>query len=223
MTPEALPEIAKTDGASVRRRIRPKRLGRERGVALVLVLGALTILAVMLTDFQDETSAELGSALSTRDSIKAEYAARSALQLSRLLIAAEPTIRKGLAIFFIASGGAPPQIPVWDFADQVLGAFNDAAGLQKFALASVSMDQGKKLGIQGAGFDIDIIDEDSKIDLNTVWRSAHPNTTRGADPWAHRPSSVRSAVHVARRGRPILGPLCTVGASSIGSTRTRTQ
>jgi general secretion pathway protein K len=181
MTPEALPEVEESRGAAVPRRRRRKRLGRERGVALVLVLGALTILAVMLTDFQDETSAELGSALSTRDSIKAEYAARSALQLSRLLIAAEPTIRKGLAIFFIASGGAPPQIPVWDFADQVLGAFNDAAGLQKFAaLASVSMDQGKKLGIEGAGFDIDIIDEDSKIDLNTAWKDPLTQTRLAA-------------------------------------------
>ena len=87
MSPDAAPEVTSEPVPAGRRR-RARKLRRERGVALVLVLGALTILAVMLTDFQDETSAELGSALSTRDSIKAEYAARSALQLSRLLIAA---------------------------------------------------------------------------------------------------------------------------------------
>jgi general secretion pathway protein K len=152
------------------RRLRKKRK-RERGVALVLVLGALTILAVMLTDFQDETSAELGSALSARDGLKAEYAARSAISLSRLLIAAEPSIRKAIAPMFMLMGGAPPQIPVWQFADQVLGAFNDASGLQRFsALASVNMEKGKKLGMEGAGFDIEIIDEDSKINLNNAWR-----------------------------------------------------
>jgi general secretion pathway protein K len=147
---------------------RKKKPSRERGVALILVLGALTILAVMLTDFQDETSAELGSALSARDGLRAEYAARSAISLSRLLIAAEPTIRKSVAIFFIGNAGGPPQIPVWQFADQILGAFNDTGGQAKFsALASVNMEKSKKLGMEGAGFDVEIIDEDAKINLNS--------------------------------------------------------
>jgi len=160
------------DGGLPAVRSRPRRKRRrERGVALVLVLGALTILTVMLADFQDEASSELGSALSARDSVRAEYAARSAVQLARLLIASEPTIRKGLAPLFFLTGGSPPQIPVWLFADQVLGAFNDQAGMAKFqALAGVQMDKGKKLGIEGASFDVDIIDEDSKINLNSAWR-----------------------------------------------------
>ena len=150
---------------------RARKRSRERGVALVLVLGALTILTVMLTDFQDNTSAELGSALSARDSLKAEYEARSAISLSRLLIASEPTIRKVMAPLFMMMGSAPPQIPVWEFSDQVLGAFNDKAGAMKFsALASVSLDKGKNLGLEGAGFEIDIIDEDSKINLNSPVR-----------------------------------------------------
>ena len=162
-------------------RVKARRRRQERGVALVLVLGALTILAVMLTDFQDETSAELGSALSARDSLRAEYAARSAIQLSRLLIASEPTIRKGLAPLLMLLGGSPPQIPVWQFGDQILGAFNDASGAEKFAaLAGVQMDKGKKLGIEGAGFDIDIIDEDSKINLNSAWRDPLTQTRLAA-------------------------------------------
>lgn len=163
-----------------RRRLRLKKK-RERGIALVLVLGALTILAVMLTDFQDETSAELGSALSARDGLKAEYAARSAISLSRLLIAAEPTIRKAIAPLFMLMGGPPPQIPVWQFADQVLGAFNDSSGMLKFSqLASVNLEKGKKLGMEGAGFDIEIIDEDAKIDLNNAWRDPLTQTRLAA-------------------------------------------
>jgi general secretion pathway protein K len=169
-----------TDGPGLA--LRPRTRRRERGVALILVLAALTILTVMLTDFQDQTSSELGSALSARDSLKAEYAARSAIALSRLLIASEPTIRKGLAPLFMLMGGAPPQIPVWQFADKVLGAFNDKAGLERFAaLASVSMDKGKKLGIEGAGFDIEILDEDSKINLNAAWRDPLTQTRLAAE------------------------------------------
>ena len=44
-------------------------------MALILVLGALTVLTVMLTEFQDESSAELGSAVAERDAVKAENGA----------------------------------------------------------------------------------------------------------------------------------------------------
>jgi len=144
---------------------------RERGVAIILVLSALTILAVMLAEFQDETSAELGSALSQRDAVKAEYAARSAVNLSRLLIASEPTIRKALAPLFLLMKQGPPQIPVWEFSDQVLGAFNDESGAEAFlSLAGVNVKEGKNLGLEGAGFEVKVVDEDSKVNVNVPAR-----------------------------------------------------
>ncbi len=150
---------------------RPRRRQPRRGVAIVLVLSALTILAVMLAEFQDETSAELGSALSQRDALKAEYAAKSSVNLSRLLIASEPTIRKALAPLFLLMKQGPPQIPVWEFADRVLGAFNDSEGNESFlSLAGVSISEGKNLGLDGAGFEIRIVDEDAKVNINTPAR-----------------------------------------------------
>jgi general secretion pathway protein K len=132
-----------------------------------MVLGALAILTVMLTEFQDETSAEFGSALSERDAIKAEYAARSAINLTRLLIAAEPTIRKPLEPIMMLLMQAPTQIPVWEHAPKVLDAFNDAAGVQAFAsLAGFSAGDAKNLGLPGASFEIEVVDEDSKLNVN---------------------------------------------------------
>ncbi|HEY3254479.1 MAG TPA: type II secretion system protein GspK, partial [Polyangiaceae bacterium] len=70
--------------AEIRPRTRGKRARalakrrRRRGMALILVLAALTVLTVMLTEIQDESSAEFGSALSARDALVAEYAAKSA-------------------------------------------------------------------------------------------------------------------------------------------------
>lgn len=152
-----------------RRSVRRRR--EERGVAIVLVLSALTILAVMLAEFQDETSAELGSALSQRDALKAEYAAKSSLNLSRLLIASEPTIRKAIAPLFLLMKQAPPQIPVWEFADRVLGAFNDSEGAEGFlSLSGMAIGEGKNLGLEGAGFEIKIVDEDAKVNVNTPAR-----------------------------------------------------
>src|SRR5688572_9125028 len=118
--------FAKAPATAAGRRVRARRRAgrrRRRGMALIMVLAALTVLTVMLTEIQDESSAELGSALSARDALVAEYAAKSAVNLSRLLIAAEPTIRQPLA-FLLGN----TQIPVWAFADSVLGAFNDTTG-----------------------------------------------------------------------------------------------
>ncbi len=160
--------------ASRRARARLARLRRKRrGVALILVLAALTVLTVMLTEIQDESSAEFGSALAARDALVAEYAAKSATNLSRLLIAAEPTIRKSLTVVFALVGG-PRQIPVWQYADRILGAFNDQDGADSFQLlAGVDPKLGKNLGFPGAGFRLQIVDEDSKINLNAA---AHGDT-----------------------------------------------
>jgi len=149
-------------------RPRPSKRRRQRGVALVMVLSALTILAVMLTEFQQETSAELGSVMSERDAVQAEYAARSAIALSRLLLASEPTIRKPLS-FLLQNA----QIPVWQHADLILGAFNDEKSVRDFgALIGGRMERTKALGIPGASFEVNIVDEDSKINLNAASRGA---------------------------------------------------
>jgi len=143
----------------------------QRGIAIILVMGAITIMAIMLVEMQDDTAADLSSAISERDALKAEYAAKSAINLSRLLIAAEPTIRKTLAPLFLMMRQTPPQIPIWEFADQVLGAFSDTEGVDRFrGLAPVDMSQARNLGLEGAGFEVVVIDEDSKLNLNVAAR-----------------------------------------------------
>jgi general secretion pathway protein K len=169
------PTAQRTTGARAAA-LRKRR--QRRGMALILVLAALTVLTVMLTEVQDESSAEFGSALSARDALVAEYAAKSAVNLSRLLIAAEPTIRRSLTLVFALVGG-PRQIPVWTFADQILGAFNDSDAAEGFAsLAGVDPKLGKNLGFKGAGFELAIVDEDSKINFNVAARGDAFSQTR---------------------------------------------
>ncbi len=150
-------------------RERTRRIRKRRGVALILVLGALVILTVFVTQLQEQTSAALSAALAERDSLKAEYTARSAVNLSRMLVATEPGIRRMISPIFMAMGKAPPQIPVWAFSDLILGPFNDPAGAETFnRTAGVDPLTGKNLGLAGGHFDLKIVDEDSKINANAV-------------------------------------------------------
>jgi general secretion pathway protein K len=152
---------------SARARARAKKRKKEAGIALVMVMGAIAILTVMLAEFQDETSAELAAASAERDSLQAEYMARSAVNLSRLLIATEPTMRKAIAPMFQLMKRTPPQLPVWEFSDRLLGAFNDAESSKDFAsTVGLDMSQSKNLGMQGGKYELVIVDEDSKINVN---------------------------------------------------------
>jgi general secretion pathway protein K len=154
----------------VRRQARAER-AKQRGVALVIVLAAISIMTVLLAELQDEASSEAAAAISDRDALKAEYVARSAVNLARLLISIEPTIRSVIGPIMMMLTGGSTQIPVWEFADQVLGAFNDVSGTQSFSsLTGVDSSLGRNLGMKGAKFELQIIDEDSKINVNIAAR-----------------------------------------------------
>ena len=140
--------------------------GTERGIALVMVMGAIAILTVMLAEFQDETSAELAAATAQRDGIQAEYSARSSVNLARLLIASEPTMRKAIAPLFMMKKN-PPQLPLWSFSDRILGIFNDPeSSAGSAASLGINVLQGKNIGLPSGAWELQIVDEDSKINFN---------------------------------------------------------
>jgi general secretion pathway protein K len=148
---------------------RAKARGRKRrGVALIMVLGTLVILTVLVTQLHESSISTLSAALADRDSLKAEYHARSAVNLSRLLIATEPMVRRAVdPMFQMAMKSSAPQIPVWRYTGMVLGPFNDAEGGEDFRQAAkVAPDGGKNLGLSGGKFEIKIVDEDAKINVN---------------------------------------------------------
>ena len=97
---------------------------REAGIALIIAMTAIAILAVMLADMHESTTTAYMVATTERDSLRAEYAARSGLNLTRLLISQEPAIRALVApIYQMMIGRPPPMIPIWMYADSILRPF----------------------------------------------------------------------------------------------------
>jgi general secretion pathway protein K len=153
--------------ALMRARERQKRRVRERGIAIIMVVAAISVLTVMLAQFQDDTSAAVASATADRDSVKGEYMAKSAVNLARLLVAMEPTVRAAISPLYMLMKSKPPQLPVWEFSDKLLAAFNDQDSLKDFGTTlGVDLKLGKNLGLVGGKFELVIVDEDAKIDVN---------------------------------------------------------
>jgi general secretion pathway protein K len=146
-----------------------RRLARrsQRGIALIMVLGAVSVLTVVLAEFQDEAGAEVAAANADRDAVQAEYLARSAINLTRLVIATEPIVRRTVAPMFQMMRRTPPQLPIWEYADRILAAFNDSAATKEFASSvGIDLSQAKNLGLEGGRFEVKVVDEDAKIDAN---------------------------------------------------------
>jgi general secretion pathway protein K len=135
-----------------------------------MVLGAIAVLTVLLAEFQTDTTADVSAAISDRDSVQAEFMARSALNLSRLIIAAEPTVRQSIMPLFMLMKKSPPQIPLWEYTDQLLAPFNDSESAKGFAgTVGIDLSLGKNLGLQGGRFEVVIVDEDAKINVNQAY------------------------------------------------------
>ncbi len=149
---------------------RARQRKSERGIALIMVLGAIAVLTVLLAEFQTDTSTDVSAAITDRDSVQAEYMARSAVNLARLLIAAEPTVRQSIMPLFALMKKSPPQIPLWEYSDQLLAPFNDQEAAKGFAgTVGIDLSLGKNLGLSGGRFELVIVDEDAKINVNQAF------------------------------------------------------
>jgi general secretion pathway protein K len=79
----------------------------------------------------------------------------------------EPTLRQAIAPLFAFMKRTPPQLPIWEFSSRLLAPFNDKAAADEFAAAmKVTFGTGKNLGLPNGRFELEIVDEDAKINVN---------------------------------------------------------
>ncbi|MGE0791430.1 MAG: general secretion pathway protein GspK [Sandaracinaceae bacterium] len=142
--------------------------GRERGIALVLTLVTISVLAVVLADMHQATATSFALATTQRDRLQAEYMARSGINLTRMLIANEEPIRQAIAPIYRAMlQRDPPQLPVWSYANSVLEPFcNYEAAQANRELSGVDYSAANGLGETGGTCAITAFAENSKLNLN---------------------------------------------------------
>lgn len=129
---------------------------------------AVAILAVMLADMHASTTAAYVVATTERDQLRAEYMARSGLNLTRLLVAQEPAIRTVVTpMYQMLVGRAPPMLPVWAFADELLRPFCDYGAVEGMSnTVGVDFTTAEGLGETGGTCEIIALAENSKLNVN---------------------------------------------------------
>ncbi len=154
-------------GSPSRTRRRTRRKDpRQKGIALVMAVTAIAILTVVLADMHESTSTAYAISVTNRDRVKAEYMAKSGLNLTRLLVAKEPAIRQVVTPFYQALvGRPPPQLPVWTMADDLLRPFCDYEATQRMN-TGIDFRAADGLGDTDAKCEIISFAENSKINVN---------------------------------------------------------
>jgi general secretion pathway protein K len=148
------------------RKWRSKR--SEEGVALIIAIATIAILSVMLTDMHETTGTAFAVSTSQRDALQAEYMAKSAINLTRLLIAKEPEVRTFVNPLYKAATGRPaPQLPVWNFIDELLSPFCTPED-QRSTLVQLGIDFGNTVGFDDLPGECHVVavSENGKINVN---------------------------------------------------------
>ena len=139
-----------------------RRRQRQRGVALIAVLVAIAIILVMTNQFGSTTNVDLFAAANHRDQMRAHFLARSAANLSELVIRLQQRIDN--------TKDLRGQVQITDFADQVILAFCGGAEEVKSAVG-FSPDKVKGLGANIGTCGIvnqQITTEDDKLNVNCL-------------------------------------------------------
>lgn len=136
---------------------------RQRGIALLIVLIALTVLGAMTADFMETSEVYLANTVNQRDALKAEYLARSGVNLGRLLLSVQPIFGKSM------------NYPFWQFADLLIEPFSSRQGEGGMMADMVGFDlsAAEGIGLKEGEFSVTIIDEDSKINVNLANDEKH--------------------------------------------------
>lgn len=149
-------------------RSKPHRKRSEEGVALIMAIATVAILSVMLADMHETTGTAFAVSTSQRDSLQAEYMAKSALNLTRLLIAKEPDVRRFVDPLYRAATGRPaPQLPVWNFVDDLLSPFCTPED-QRDTLMELGVDFGDTVGFEDLPGECQVlaVSENGKVNIN---------------------------------------------------------
>jgi general secretion pathway protein K len=155
-------------GTRTARKVGSRKSPRREGFALLLALIALTLLAVLVADLHETTGTSFAAAMAERDQLKAEYMAKSGINLTRMLIGQERPIRLIVSpIYNMIFKRPAPQLPVWQYADMVLRPFSDFEGSKEDAAgAGFDLDLSAGLGKTGGTFEIRACAENGKVNLN---------------------------------------------------------
>jgi hypothetical protein len=162
--------IARIKAVLLRRVTKREPSRRQRGVALLLVIVTTAILGATSADFAYNSQIELEAAANSRDMLRAEYLARSGLQLGQLLTAVQSSIGQMLSSINIPGlSGMADAIIITDYAGFLAKALSGDAESREGLGGLIGIDLRNVEGLgtpKGTSLDLAIASEEGKLLIN---------------------------------------------------------
>lgn len=150
-----------------------EEFGGQRGVALLIVLTAIVILAAAVTEFSYNTRINLAMTSHAQKEVQAYYGARSGIMVALFVLEAKEVVDQIVGTFASAAGGMNTQnIEIWRAIEPLCNGMSTA----KFNLYGIDlMDMNGLEGMgmpEGQSFTCKVGLEDGKVNLNQVASTA---------------------------------------------------
>jgi len=141
----------------------------KRGVALIIVLTSVAILAAFSSELSYRAYVDVRTAKNMEKQVQAYFYARSAMEISRLVITSQKFVQQILGS--MGMGGAHFKVEVWPFASKFVEVFS--TGQLAFAGVPVMQLKGQKgVGVSKGGFKVTVEPEDSKVNVAKILRTS---------------------------------------------------
>lgn len=150
----------------LRRTTRREPTRRQRGIAILVVLVTTAVIGATAGDFAYNAQVDVEAAVNSRDQLRAEYLARSGMQLGLLLVA----VQNGLSSMLSALPAEfRDAIVITDYAGFLAKAFGGDAEAREGLGGLVGIDLSAVEGLgtaRGTTFDLNITSEEGKYPIN---------------------------------------------------------
>lgn len=147
------------------------RLRDFRGVALIVVLAGITVLAAFSSEFTYRSRVDIKVASNVERQVQAYFHARSAAEIARLIVTSQKMVDQAVSAFM--GRGRGPQL--WMFAGKFAEIFASST-LNFLGMDVMNLRGAEGLGVASGGFDLKVEPEDRKIGINAATTDAEKRT-----------------------------------------------
>ncbi len=141
------------------------RFVKHRGVALIVVLTGVAILAAFSTEFSYRSRVDIRVGTNLEKQVQAYFHARSSMEIVRLVVTSQKFVDQAVAAF--GGGGAAKGLELWRFACKFVEIFN-TANLNVLGIDLVTLKGVEGIGVEKGGFSCEIVPEDAKVNVNSA-------------------------------------------------------
>ncbi len=168
MTTRRLPlrQALRITGASVRDTVRADVPGTQRGVALLVALVTVAVMAALSTEFAYNTRTNIWMTGNITAATQAHFHARSATRIALLAVNARknfPQMQQALSIM----GAAGNRLEIWRQACEFVKIFSTGRA-SFFGMDILDLSNEKAVGASRGEFSCEVVAEDGRINLNAA-------------------------------------------------------